>query len=331
MRPQLAPPATTPCPSDSRQWREPLKDTYTNGHHTARIEYRDHLLGGMCLGSLEAEHAVVLDCVSRTRRGSRQLPDLVLDRPVLGQFWRKSSRIGRPGSDCKVSTQCTLAYVKSAVRRLSSGGQDKPPRGRDRSRYDLAVWIGVVAACVSLVAFSGWWWSGGTRVELASWLEAAATVAAVAAATVAGAFAARAIRIEQERDDRWIAQQRSTQASRIAAWSPRLVLEDEGGVMVLTGAYVRLRNVSDVPVSRVTVETALVWPIASGGSGRTEFVALDVGLLPPYEPADGLTEHRVPIQRMPLPSGAAVDVQLSFVDAGGQAWTRLPDGQLIEG
>ncbi len=198
-------------------------------------------------------------------------------------------------------------------------------------RSGTVTWVVVVALAVMILALLGWWWSGGSRVALAVWLEAIATVAAVAAAVVAGSFAARAVRIEYDRDDRWMAQQRTSQATRIAAWVPRLATEERDGVIVLTGAYVRLRNVSDVPVSRVVVETALAWPTQNGGTGRMEFAALDIGILPPYEPADGLTEPRVPIQPIPLPGGAAVEVQLSFVDAGGQSWTRLSDGQLIEG
>jgi hypothetical protein len=204
-------------------------------------------------------------------------------------------------------------------------------RGKLTGAPGPVVGAAIVVIAVVILSVSGYWWLGDSRAGLAGWIEAAATVAAVAAAVVAGSWAARAVRIEQDRDDRWIAQQRSSQATRVAAWVPRLATEERDGVTVWTGAYVRLRNASDVPVSRVVVETTLVWPTPNGGSGRMEFDDLDVGVLPPYEPADGLTEPLVQIPPTPPPSGAAVEVQLSFVDAGGTMWTRLPDGQLIEG
>jgi hypothetical protein len=223
-----------------------------------------------------------------------------------------------------------LSPVKSTARRpnpRNNGGLLLKPA----IRSGPVMWVVLVALAVMTLALVGWRWSGGSREGFAVWLEAVATVAAVVAAVAAGTFAARAVRIEQDRDNRWIAQQRSSQATRIAAWVPRLETEERDGVTVLTGVYVRLRNVSDVPVSRVVVKTALVWPTPNGGSGRMEFGALDLGVLPPLEPADGLTEPRVPIQPMRLPGGAAVEVQLSFVDAGGHPWIRLPDGQLFEG
>jgi hypothetical protein len=71
------------------------------------------------------------------------------------------------------------------------------PRVRPLHLIALATAATIVVAASAVVL---WRWSNGSRSELASWLEAVATVAAVVAAVVAATYAANAFRIETKRE-----------------------------------------------------------------------------------------------------------------------------------
>lgn len=63
----------------------------------------------------------------------------------------------------------------------------------------VAIGLGAVAGVV-LLALLGWCWSNGGREDLAAWIESLATLAAVAAASIAALYASRAYIIEERRD-----------------------------------------------------------------------------------------------------------------------------------
>jgi hypothetical protein len=77
----------------------------------------------------------------------------------------------------------------------------------------LGAAVGVLVATV-LVA----WAFDRPAHEVPGWLEAFSTFAAFGAASVAVVFAREAFRIESGRDQRWYDEQRSAQASLVAAW-----------------------------------------------------------------------------------------------------------------
>ena len=194
-----------------------------------------------------------------------------------------------------------------------------------------AALVAVSVVVVLALAVLGWTWSGGERADLAGWLEALSTVAALAAATVAGALGVRAIRIEQERDERALVDQRSAQAAQVAAWFARTVTVEVHGTEMLSGVGIRIRNVSALPVTRVLLQARLLWTTPTGQEAHTELVSHEMAVLPPHDPADGLTEPVLRTHQIPVPPNPRVEVKLHFVDASGTAWTREADGRLIEG
>jgi hypothetical protein len=184
---------------------------------------------------------------------------------------------------------------------------------------------------VLILALLGWTWSGGERADFAGWLEAISTLAALAAATVAGALGVRAIRIEQERDGRALVDQRSAQAAQVSAWFVRTVTEEVDGTAMLSGVGIRIRNVSALPVTRVLLHARLLWTTPTGQEAYTDLVAHEMAVLPPFDPTDGLTEPVLKMHQIAVPANPRVEVELHFVDASGTAWTREADGRLVEG
>lgn len=112
--------------------------------------------------------------------------------------------------------------------------------------------------CLGLVA-------GADAGTFPDWIAATATVAAFSAAAVAAWYAYGALKVEELREDRWLATQRQAQASLIAAWPGELqhhwIGHDEMGGSIVKGyegVEVKLRNASDVPVTAVRVDATLV-------------------------------------------------------------------------
>jgi hypothetical protein len=145
-----------------------------------------------------------------------------------------------------------------------------------------------VAAVVVAVAMVGSQLFDGD--SFAAWLEAVSTLAAVLAAMYAGFYAANAWKLEVQREDRWVAQQRREQASRIAAWpgEPRAHFAGEQDELIgesvsdgFEGLSVWLRNASDVPVTRISIDATLVVRPAGTNAVRLEVGTQEVALLEP--------------------------------------------------
>lgn len=195
--------------------------------------------------------------------------------------------------------------------------------------HPIAGTVVVSVALVLIVSLIAHLYIRDPKTDLAAWVEAISALATFGAALVAGIFAARVVRIERARDDLRDKQLRSSQASLVAAWrhDTNIAPSDDGSAQVVTGVLIKLRNASDVPVSRVYVDVTLTW----WASGHQVNVSLGSnqyldGVLPPGE--ELMPVHSHPIA---LPTGLRVEIQLSFVDAAGWSWTRTADGILIEG
>lgn len=182
------------------------------------------------------------------------------------------------------------------------------------------------------------------RDSFAAWLEAVSTLAAVLAAMYAGFYAANAWKLEVHREDRWVAQQRSEQASKIAAWPGEPRRHFTGEQDELTGASVSdgfeglsvwLRNASDVPVTRVSIDATLVVRAAGTNPVRREVGTQEVALLEPSaEPIEKFVAAPRPVNVDAYrPGNVSIEywfeVGVSFRDAGGRDWQRTPDGQLF--
>lgn len=198
----------------------------------------------------------------------------------------------------------------------------------------------------------GWSWSGGDRDELAGWVEAGATAAAFLAAAVAAVFAAGAFRLESRREQRWEEQQRSAQATLVAAWfemraDPWSHDGDRDGSMLWllpssgTNYYpsVAYRNASDVPVTRVRLElsVAAVDPETGAESGQS-FGVMTRELIPPssergyWDLDEWMVDKREQLIGEATNAGydqTVTRVVLQFSDAAGRRWLRDEIGQLL--
>lgn len=101
------------------------------------------------------------------------------------------------------------------------------------------------------------------------------------------------------------------------------------------GLSVWLRNASDVPVTRVSIEATLVVrphgtnPVRRGVG--TQHVAL---LAPSTQPIEKVVAAPRPVNPNAYRPGNVeieywFEVSVSFRDAGGRDWQRTPDGQLF--
>jgi hypothetical protein len=179
--------------------------------------------------------------------------------------------------------------------------------------------------------------------SFAAWLEAVSTLTAVLAAMYAGLYAANAWKLETARETRWIQQQQREQASKIAAWPVKLrdhaVEQDEAGNFLyegFAGVDIKLRNASDVPVTRVCADATLVIDIKSNVPLRIPLGASEVArtLEPATDPLSKYVAADTPVDPSRYkPGNVDIDywceISLSFRDAGGRDWERLADGQLV--
>jgi len=151
--------------------------------------------------------------------------------------------------------------------------------------------------------------------DIPTWLQAVATLFALAFAATASVVASRTFKIESERDrvntEARRAQEasaRKAQAATVSAWWGTNRFDDRIGVLV--------RNASDAPVYQVFV-TVL------DADGRVETAKVHFPVLPPHAEAEFL-----PVS---LPDEAdAHRVKLTFTDASGVRWIRSEHGQLME-
>jgi hypothetical protein len=103
----------------------------------------------------------------------------------------------------------------------------------------LFLWAAVALVVVFILGIAGWHWSDGRRGDLAGWLEASATMAAVVGAAIAAVFAAEAFGLERSRDIEREREAFAAQAQDIAVWIHAL---EKGGV-----GYV-VQNASSLPI-----------------------------------------------------------------------------------
>ncbi|WP_435746472.1 hypothetical protein [Nocardioides sp. SYSU DS0663] len=176
------------------------------------------------------------------------------------------------------------------------------------------------------------------------WLEAVATGLAVVAAAVAALYAARAFGLERAREDRWQADQRRAQAALVAAWASGPSYHHDRAALIdglsvrsgIDGARVRVRNASDIPVARVTVDVSV--DLSAEGAEPMRRVSLGTHALPVLGPAvtEDVVVHADEVLTFNDPDVSFEDVVvtlrvgLSFIDAAGVLWRRNDDGRLRE-
>lgn len=192
------------------------------------------------------------------------------------------------------------------------------------------------------ISSTAWWLAGRPTAEWPAWIEAGATLAAVGAAIVAGLYAARAFRLESDREHRWEKDNRATQASRVVAWPLEMQwrkgpFDEQTGqypVMEVSGLNVRVRNASDLPVAKVRLAATIVVGRADGFAEELDFGSTAFFSVEPETTTDVVVSatHGDAIR---LVTTQRVDpryetrVFLQFVDAAGRSWTRrLHEGEL---
>lgn len=203
----------------------------------------------------------------------------------------------------------------------------------------------VVAAMLAAfgLALLAVWLTDGNKADLAGWVEAIATLAALGGAVLAALLLAQAVRIELNREEQRLQHDRSSQAALVAAW-PGRISENTGELDEVTGfvrrvgidnVQVHLRNASAIPVTDVTIavkvrirhgdaptEGDLAWP--SGDGYHNEAV------LPPGDEVASVwvgLEHVVPYPDGPVPDSMVLrEVIFAFTDAVGHRWVRDQNG-----
>lgn len=219
----------------------------------------------------------------------------------------------------------------------------------DDDRHQLDTWQIMLFAVVATVlvvalAFASWWDAELPATEFPAWLEAWATVAAVAAAIVAGLYAARAFGLELERQRRADTDRRAVQASRVAAWPLELIYDysiktEEDGYASRTkigvrGIIVRVRNASDLPIAQVRVVASAM---VTGPSGHTVEVPISTRTerhLDPETTTDVTLVAGAPDALTPLLNQVEPDLRvfLQFTDIVGRSWSRRThEGELHDG
>lgn len=184
--------------------------------------------------------------------------------------------------------------------------------------------LAVLLTAVLVVALSG-------KVQLhdfPEWLEALSTFAAFTAAAIAIWSAMSAFNLEAKREARFQEDQHRAQASKVAGWAIKALIQDEARSH-WAGGDVKLRNASDLPVSDVTVFLFRDEP--NGDDRIMRFVGAEpVPLLPPGEEAMVVTVRGDRFRTEPgtVPT---LRVVLSFRDSAGQMWQRDAVGDLRAG
>lgn len=187
----------------------------------------------------------------------------------------------------------------------------------------------VVGPAVALgIAFDA---NAGT---ISDWVAALATTGALVAAAIAARYAAGVLMIEQRREERAEGDRRAEQANRVAAWPDRVLYhwgdqDESSGELFPTavlGAKVKLRNGSDVPVTRLSLNLIVEHPDRDGRSLCIASANLDL-LAPTAEPIE------IAVQRADDSAPALVSpevlgrelpmhVTITFRDWQGRDWVR---------
>lgn len=165
-----------------------------------------------------------------------------------------------------------------------------------------------------------WWYQ-----SVLPWIEPLATVFAFMVGTTAAIYAMRAFRLERERDDRWINEQRAAQASLVSSWAGYGDEHDDRHM----GAYVL--NASAAPVYEVRIH----YFVNDEKIGGQMFYSLPPSKEPFFQPMGPVTrlqfeqlETRSVAEGRGSPGNVHVEAQVSFVDATGTRWTRGRTGVL---
>lgn len=180
----------------------------------------------------------------------------------------------------------------------------------------LISWAGGSTAVVVAAATVAWWVEGHESGSLSGWIEAVATLAAVAAATTAAAFTAQTLRIERARDLDREEEKKAAQAELVSAWRE--------------GDTIAFRNASPTPIYRVRMWLhprgqdpiyckwrGLVAPTRAGESH--EVIAMQaeaVEALHAWRRARKANGETLPV----------VLVEVTFRDSAGIWWRRMAHG-----
>lgn len=214
---------------------------------------------------------------------------------------------------------------------------DKPQPNDDLPGYAVLV-IAAAGLIVFAAAFVGHL-MGADAGSYADWLAAIATLAAFAAASIAGWFAHRALRVEQARDRARDDLQTRSQAELVAAWV-QMVWFKAGGATTTPTKFVPseyqlfLRNASELPVLVVTaVISARVH--RPGGQAVHRLGTMTLEILAPSGQAErrdlgqGVQEKIEALnQALGEDERLSVTAGIAFTDTGGRHWIREDDGVL---
>jgi hypothetical protein len=205
---------------------------------------------------------------------------------------------------------------------------------RGRLRWIVVgVLLGVVA-----VALVGWLLTGAGAENLAGWVEATATLAALLAAIVAGAYASAAFRLEVRRDEIRVTTDRRAQASLVAAWLEFVISEDAGlPYHQLKSIVIRLRNASELPVTSVRFDVIHLSPFPDGVMEQ-HMHGDQVAVLPPatsplqieWKDNTAVTQAEHEWRNRGHQGAQRFGLELLFRDAAGIHWKRDWQGHLTE-
>lgn len=194
--------------------------------------------------------------------------------------------------------------------------------------------VAVVLAVVFALSAAGTSWTGD-RGDFTSWLSSVATALAVVVAMFAARYAANAWVLETRREDRWLGGQERLQAVLVAAWGNEFLwgLDKFGNPYTegeITGAHVRVRNGSQLPVWNVAVELYAVSRLNDATIGRNFLGVKLVEVLTPEETVS-VWVRATKAFTTPVPDGSrvGVGVDLRFQDSSGLRWHRS-QGDLVK-
>jgi len=203
----------------------------------------------------------------------------------------------------------------------------------------LVLWAAVALVVVFILGITGWHWSDGRRDDLAGWLEASATIAAVVAAAIAAVFAAEAFRLERNRDIERESEAFAAQAQQVAVWIHAL---EDGGV-----GYI-VQNASSLPIYGVRLALEAVegeeiwerWPVdvvppgllerqfGPEADNQWEYSSVVRGeIMDDYrDRSEMAAAHRESVDLPPCPRD--LRAMIRFEDVRGSHWERDFDGRL---
>lgn len=205
---------------------------------------------------------------------------------------------------------------------LPMGDQKSDKTGPGTAQIIGATSVGMTATAV--LSWLAWLLLDRPMDELAGWIEAGATVAAVGAAIIAGFYAARAYGLEHQREQRLEDANRSAQASQVVVWPTGPTYSFQDSENFLSTVSATLRNASDLPVTDVTVKFYLLLDDGSAQDGQ--YVA---SFTMPFVAPDRTEQIRLDLSSYSLgrtfvrhTTGVRLATELSFRDVSSTAWRR---------